>query len=70
MSTISDISCCITQVNGSANSAIVTGLLGHTTYSCTIYGYSQINGPVSNPLSVTTLQGGMYVHGHTIIIMS
>ena len=49
------------QVNGSVNNVIVTGLSGHTTYTCTIFGYSQVNGPVSGPLSVTTLQGGTYI---------
>ena len=49
------------QVNGSVNRVVVTGLLGHTTYSCSIYGYSQVNGPTSEPLSITTLQGGMHL---------
>ena len=48
-----------TQVNGSVSSVAVTGLLSYTMYSCTIFGYSQIVGPVSDPLSITTLQAGM-----------
>ena len=55
------------QVNGSVNNIIVTGLSGHTTYSCTIFGYSQVNGPISDPLSVTTLQGGMYKASYNCI---
>lgn len=45
---------------------MVSGLFGHTTYSCTIYGYSQVNGPISDPLSVTTLQGG--IHSYIVSI--
>ena len=48
-----------TQVNGSVSSVAVTGLLSYTMYSCTIFGYSQIVGPVSDPLSITTLQAGI-----------
>lgn len=47
-----------TQVNGSVNSITVTGLLSYTIYSCTIFGYSQIVGPVSDPLPITTSQAG------------
>ena len=47
-----------TQVNGSVNSITVTGLLSFTVYSCTIFGYSQIVGPMSDPLLITTSQAG------------
>ena len=56
------------QVNGSVNNIIVTGLSGHTTYSCTIFGYSQVTGPISDPLSVITLQGGTYITSYNCIL--
>ena len=50
------------QVDGDVSNITVADLLGHTAYSCTIFGYSQVTGPISDPLSVTTLQGGKYMY--------
>ena len=48
-------------MNGSVSSVTVTGLLSNTMYSCTIFGYSQLVGPVSDPVSATTLQSGTII---------
>ena len=54
-----------TQINanitGTATQGTVTGLTPHTTYTCTIYAVSGSDGPVSDPITVTT-HPGTYVH--------
>ena len=40
--------------------ATVTGMNPSTTYECTIHAVTSLDGPASNPITVTTLSG-MYV---------
>ena len=42
------------KIDGTATQGTVTGLTPHTTYTCTIYAVSGSDGPVSDPITVTT----------------
>jgi len=42
------------QIAGTATQGTITGLSPHTTYNCTIYAVSGSDGPVSDPITVTT----------------
>jgi len=42
------------NITGTTTQGTVAGLTPHTTYSCTIYAVSGSDGPVSDPITVTT----------------
>ena len=46
---------------GMSTKATVTGMNPSTTYECTIHAVTMLDGPASNPVTVTTLSG-MYVY--------
>ena len=37
----------------------IAGLVPFTEYSCTIYAFTVLSGPLSDPINVTTLQSGI-----------
>ena len=42
---------------GMSTRATVTGMNPSTTYECTIHAVTSLDGPASNPVTVTTLSG-------------
>ena len=50
------------NITGTATQGTVTGLTPHTTYTCTIFAVSGSDGPVSDPITVTTIYQRMYCH--------
>ena len=48
--------------------ATVTGMNQSTTYECTIHAVTSLDGPASDPVTVTTLSG-MYVATYMIVIL-
>ena len=53
---------------GMSTRATVTGMSQSTTYECTIHAVTSLDGPASNPVTVTTLSG-TYVATYIIVIL-
>ena len=45
------------HVAGSNTRGTITRMHPSTTYNCTIYAVTEVDGPASNPITVTTLAG-------------
>ena len=45
------------NVTGTSTTGIITGLNPSTTYECTVYAVTILDGPASDPITVTTLTG-------------
>ena len=57
------------QVGAGMNTrATITGMNQSTTYECTVHAVTSLDGPASNPVTVTTLSG-VYVAMYMIVTL-
>ena len=53
---------------GMSTRATIAGMNPSTAYECTVHAVTSLDGPASNPITVTTLSG-MYVATYMIVIL-